>query len=293
MENQFGGPWTQKKLEALTAYLQEYEKIFTRNERASFFKRIYMDGFAGTGSILLSSDASEEVEGREYLEGSAAIALNLPEGFHEYVFIDKDAKNVSDLEHLKKRFRDKSERIKILKGDANTLLQDWCQKTDWKKCRALVFLDPYGMQLDWSTIETIAKTKAIDLWLLFPLGQGVMRMLTNRGIPPPDWSEKLTRFFGTEEWKSEFYTENPQESLFGDGQTDIKIATYENIKQYFLKRLSSIFEKVANPMELKNSTGSPLFLLCFAASNPKGAPIAIRIANYILGEKEHGYQIIH
>lgn len=141
------------------------------------------------------------------------------------------------------------------------------------------------MQLDWSTIEMIAKTKAIDLWLLFPLGQGVMRMLTNRGIPPTEWSEKLTRFFGTDEWKNEFYTENRQDSLFGDILPDIKIATYENIKQYFLKRLSSIFEKVAKPIELKNTKGSPLFLLCFAASNPKGAPIAVKIANHILGEK--------
>ena len=142
------------------------------------------------------------------------------------------------------------------------------------------------MQLDWSTIEAIAKTKAIDLWLLFPLGQGVMRMLTNSGIPPIEWSDKLTRFFGTDEWKTEFYADNPQDSLF-DTMPDqkIKVATYTDIKKYFLKRLELIFEKVATPMELKNSTGSPLFLLCFAASNPKGAPTAVRIANYLLGEK--------
>jgi len=107
MTNEFGGPWTQKKLDALSAYLREYERIFTKNVRASYFTRIYVDGFAGTGSILLSSDAWEEMESREYLDGSAAIALNLPEGFHQYVFIDKDAKHISDLEQLKDRFPDK------------------------------------------------------------------------------------------------------------------------------------------------------------------------------------------
>lgn len=33
-----------------------------------------------------------------------------------------------------------------------------------------MFLDPYGMQVERETIDTIARTKAIDTWLLFPLG---------------------------------------------------------------------------------------------------------------------------
>ncbi len=44
----------------------------------------------------------------------------------------------------------------------------------------MVFLDPYGMQVEWSTIEALAATKAIDLWYLFPLGVGVARLLTHR-----------------------------------------------------------------------------------------------------------------
>jgi hypothetical protein len=41
-----------------------------------------------------------------------------------------------------------------------------------------VFLDPFGMQVDWNVIEQLALTKAVDLWLLFPLGTGVMRIMT-------------------------------------------------------------------------------------------------------------------
>ncbi len=37
------------------------------------------------------------------------------------------------------------------------------------------------MQVDWKTIEAVAATKAIDLWLLFPLGVGVNRLLTRSG----------------------------------------------------------------------------------------------------------------
>lgn len=51
--------------------------------------------------------------------------------------------------------------------DSNKVLLELCDK-DWSKHRAIVFLDPYAMEAEWSTIEAIAKTEAIDLWILFP-----------------------------------------------------------------------------------------------------------------------------
>jgi len=33
---------------------------------------------------------------------------------------------------------------------------------------------------------------------------------------------------------------------------------------------------------LCNSRNNPIFLLCFASANPKGAPTAVRIAQYLL-----------
>jgi hypothetical protein len=50
----------------------------------------------------------------------------------------------------------------------------------------------YGMQVDWTTVEAIARTKAIDLWVLFPLGIGVNRLLTKSGdIPDSLWDAKV------------------------------------------------------------------------------------------------------
>jgi RHS repeat-associated protein len=44
-----------------------------------------------------------------------------------------------------------------------------------------------------------------------------------------------------------------------------------------------VFAEVApRPMPLRNSRGSPMYALCFAAGNPKGAPIAVKIANHLL-----------
>ncbi len=46
---EFGGDWTEKKLDLLENYLKAYLRIFTSNERARHFHRIYVDGFAGSG----------------------------------------------------------------------------------------------------------------------------------------------------------------------------------------------------------------------------------------------------
>ena len=58
---------------------------------------------------------------------------------------------------------------------------------------------------------------------------------------------------------------------------------FTEIEQYFIKRLRAIFAGVAsNPLSLRNSRNVPLYLLCFAAANPRGAPTAVKIAEDIL-----------
>jgi hypothetical protein len=50
-----------------------------------------------------------------------------------------------------------------------------------------------------------------------------------------------------------------------------------------LKRLNTAFAHVApNPLVLSNFKGVPIYLLCFAAGNPKGGPTAVKIAKDIL-----------
>ncbi|WP_322494645.1 three-Cys-motif partner protein TcmP [Chloroflexus sp.] len=213
-----------------------------------------------------------------FLQGSARIALAMNKPFGEYLLIEKRAGHVAELERLRAAFPDR--RIRIAQGDANHVLQDWIQCTDWQRTRAVVFLDPYGMQVEWSLIKAIADTQAIDLWLLFPFGMGVNRLLTKEA-PPPVWEEKLTRFFGTDEWRDRFYQR--QIDMFGN-VFEPRLANAASIKQFFIERLATIFAAVApNPLVLTNSRNNPLYLLCFAAGNPKGAQTALKIAQHILG----------
>ena len=182
-QQSFGGRWTEEKLGLLTKYLKAYVTIFTKNPRAQSFQTIYVDAFAGTGYIhqrrkdsnqsdLFGDLADNEAQG--FIKGSAVRALELNPGFGEYLFIEKDSDRFAELAALRKQYVGK--KISIENVETNEYLRNWCRTTDWKTSRALVFLDPYGMQVDWSLIEELAKTKAVDLWLLFPLGAAMMRL---------------------------------------------------------------------------------------------------------------------
>jgi hypothetical protein len=76
-------------------------------------------------------------------------------------------------------------------------------------------------------------------------------------------------------------------TLFGEENIPLKTANFEIIGDFIVKRLKTVFYKVAEkPFYLYNSKGVPIYLLCFAASNPKGAPTAVKIAQYLIGRKK-------
>jgi three-Cys-motif partner protein len=229
---------------------------------------------------LVEDLTADDAQG--YMKGSALRALELNPGFQEYLFIEKDPDRCGELKKLTNDYPEK--KISVENVEANEYLRKWCASTDWKTTRALIFLDPYGMQVDWTLLEEIAKTKAIDLWLLFPLGAAVMRLLQKKQSPPQAWADRVTAVLGTYAWQDEFYKPQTQDTLFGREQSEEREADYQAVADFFIRRLEGIFAGVArNPRALRNSRNCPLYLFCFAAGNLRGAPTAVKIAQYLLG----------
>lgn len=298
-KHSFGGEWTSTKLDVLAKYLAAYTTALKDKpspERA--FRKAYIDAVAGTGYRTARRERDEDTSSttlpfpdlaeaapQQLLDGSARLALKAQPQFDRYIFIDRDAKRCSELEALKVEFPNLAANIRVEQGEANAEIQKICAK-DWSAHRAVLFLDPYGMQVEWQTIEAIAKTKAIDLWLLFPLGIGVSRLLTRSGEIPKGWRTRLDKLLGTTTWYDEFYRVEHKADLFGNDEERVVKATNETIARYFNDRLKTIFPAngVAEPGVLRNSSKNPLYLLCFAAGNEKGAPIAVKIANHLLKE---------
>lgn len=286
MAHEFGGPWTEEKLGILEGYLKAYLQIFHGNERARWFKKLYVDAFAGTGERTeestvapLFEELDQDADVVGFKRGSATIALDLNPGFDQYVFIEQKRPFVAELRSNLAAF-DKD--TLVVPGEANEQLAKLAEDIDWRRTRAVVFLDPYGMQVEWRTIEALAATHAVDLWLLFPIGQAVTRLLT-REPPTGGWARRLTAFFGSEEWRTAFYSESPQFEMFDEAPRQERTVNWQAIEKYFVRRLMTVFPVVAtNPRRLHNSMSVPLYLLFFAAANPKGGRTAIKIASHLL-----------
>jgi len=271
----FGGKWTVSKLDILSGYLNFYVTALKKQP----FHKIYIDAFAGTGSIEIGNI-------KEKIDGSAKLALDADEKFDQYTFIEKNKKFADELKALtEKHYQNLAYKIEIINNDCNAALKEITEKYDWTKNRAVLFLDPYSTELKWETLQFIAKTKSIDVWYLFPLSAAI-RMMKNDGKIDESWKLKLNSIFGDNSWENEFYKTNPQQGLFEDDEEEmIKDANIASIKKYVCNRLRTLFPAVSsNPRILYNSKNSPLFLFCFAVANdnPKAMGLALKVADYLL-----------
>jgi three-Cys-motif partner protein len=287
----FGGDWTTDKLGVLAEYLTAY----TTALKDQPFKKGYIDAFAGTGYRAAPRDAGSEAvlpgqlfpdlaedDSQNLLDGSARLALKTEPRFDRYLFIERHPVRCAELEKLKEEFPKLAKDIEVYPGEANAKIRELCER-DWRRHRAVLFLDPYGMQVEWTTIEKIASTKAIDLWVLFPLGMGVNRLLKKTGDIPREWRSRLDALLGTKDWYEEFYRFKSSPTLFDESAEQVVKASTEVIGRYFNRQLKSVFAGVADePKVLRNSKRAPLYLLCFAVGNEKAAPVALRIANHLL-----------
>lgn len=275
----FGGAWTSEKLAALNYYIEAYLKALTGK-----FELHYVDAFAGSGSYMPRDSASSMAQA-----GSAQIALTRG-GFDHYHFIEKRGINCKLLENIASQHPDKN--VSISQDDANHKVVEICNSMK-RRTRSVFFLDPFGMQIEWSTLEAVSRTKAADVWLLFPLS-GVTRQLTKKANKlGTDKCRALDRTLGTTEWRETFY-EPPPLDLFGHQAPSERTADSEAISEWITSRLQQIFPCVVGPKILHKghrgnpSGGPPLFALYFmaATTHPGGQKVARRIAAGVLKRLE-------
>ena len=295
MVNAFGGEWTRDKLQILEDYLRSYTTVMKNQS----FHIWYIDAFAGTGFINV--DSRDEVQGKllisddgwdgeiaNLLKGSARRAVEVDDKpFDELIFIEQNFEYAIELSKLKQELSDRN--IRIVPEDSNEFLQNWCTSrsrelgTPWRGERAVIFLDPYATEVNWQTVQRIAETKSIDLWILFPLS-ALSRLMPNERAPDDANAAILDRVFGGHDWQDVLYQTYTQPNLFGEEETQTVRGEQQAIVDLYLHKLNGVFPSVApSPKWFRNSRNSPLFALMFAAANPgRGGRIALDIANHLL-----------
>lgn len=290
----WGGRWTEQKLDAFEKYVKAYLTIMNKYRDKYGWKLVYFDGFAGSGER--GGEQSEEfpslfdISGLEISDSDLTVYAGAAErvvrieqrGFDYYYFNEPDEKSMVALQSKLSEFT-RNKRVEFRSEDANKeiikLANGFKKRSDLK---GLVFLDPFGMQVDWSSLYAL-KGCAVDLWILVPTGVIINRMLDKKGNL--FHTNKLQRFFGLEEnaIKQYFYQKHEEQTLFGEEFHQLKKIpdAIPKIAELYVDLLKGIFSHVSDePLILRNTRGVPIFHFVFASNNP----VAKKIASQIIGK---------
>lgn len=272
---QYGGDATLEKLDVIERYGDAYTTALVHQP----FILHYVDGFAGRGIVRVKEGAGLEQD----VPGSAVRALDIKDRpFDRLLFIEKDYNNALALRHII-RARGDEKRATVKEGDANDHLVQfarWLGAIGQYKHRALIFIDPFATEVDWTTIEELARSKRCDVLMLIPL-MAVRRLVKRHGFPIQSHQDALTRIFGDESWRR-FYQSTNNHSFSSPG--------FRAIIELYVERLETVFVRVVEPQRtLGASSERSMFTLLFAAANERGAKVAADIANGVF-KAAHGSQ---
>lgn len=260
------GSWSTEKLKFLGEYLAAFSSIL--KTQRSWCKHInYIDAFAGT---VKPYDKSH----KEYIDGSPRVALQVNPPFDRYDFIEIKKGRVSEnLAPLQEEFSDKQ--IQVHHGDCNSIIQDEILplykggKSGCKK-RGFIFLDPYGLELNWETVEAIGESEVFDVFINFSV-MGVTRQCSTKP-PTGKKRERINRLMGATDWIDEVYVDNQECALPGMEDSVLEKTRLSNVTdklaKYYVERLKSCFNHVSDYKIMRADNNAPLYALILASQVP-------------------------
>ncbi|HUF91798.1 MAG TPA: three-Cys-motif partner protein TcmP [Candidatus Limnocylindria bacterium] len=254
------GYWSELKLEIIKKYAAAYSKIMTAQGN---LYHVYVDAFAGAGRHISRATG-------ESVPGSPLNALVIRPPFRAYHLIDLNPQKIGLFRELVGDRQD----VFIYEGDCNTiLLRDVFPQIEYRDFRrALVLLDPYGLDLRWEVLRIAGSLRTVDMFLNFPVMDMNRNVLWSRpeGVDPAD-VDRMNSFWGDESWREIAYERHP--TLFGD-EYHVKTGMDRVVKAFRLRlRETAGFKHVADPLPMRNSSRAIIYYLFFASQNEAAAHI--------------------
>jgi three-Cys-motif partner protein len=276
-KNKFGGFWTEQKVGIFLKYLKAYLDIMNKR----YFQLIYFDGFAGSGSVEIKQEDAKSLINSVAIE---VIGLQHPAQFTYYYLVEKNEKKAEKLREEIKEKHPEIPGIHVVHSDCNEKLAGMASYMQQKpNSRALCFIDPFGMTVNWESI-TKFQDLGVDMWLLVPTGIGVNRLLTKNGKIEESWLLKLESFLGLgrEQIILEFYKQRRELTLFGEEDIMEKQSNaIAKIMELYKNQLETVFKFVSTPFPMKNSMGATMYHFVLATNNKT----ALKIGNDIIGKE--------
>lgn len=244
--------WTALKLEYLDHYLQAY--VIATKRAGEIY---YVDPFCGCGECIMPESGLR-------VDGSPWRALNTIPPFTRYYFVEKEPTLAS---HLREAiWRKGLTNAKVYCGDCNQVIPEEVLPNIPRDVPSFAFLDPFGLQLDWDTVQMLASHRVgrkMELLVLYH--HMVIARLLRLAMVEGSYAARLTRFYGDESWREHF----SQSMKAGE------IA--EQRRQRFLvlytSKLRSLGYKYVEPYGPLGSGRKPLYHVVFASDHAVGARI--------------------
>lgn len=227
--------------------------------------RCYIDLFSGKGKYRIEHQ-------KEVYLGSPLIALTTKHPFTHYFFVDTEQENVEILSKRCNAFSNVPKRFYV--GDANQIvdkivaeiksIEQNRPENTWTSLN-LAFLDPDGLELEWKTVEKLAKIRKMDLIIHYSQS-GLTRNFENY-VNAND-ETILDRFFGGPEWRriyQKYHLKEPSSvhkhliDYYKSKLVDLGYAEVKDVEDY----------ETTEPV-MRNTKQAPLYRLLFASKHERG-----------------------
>lgn len=256
------GPWAEDKLWLWNRYISITTSAMVDNPKWPA-GLCYVDLFAGPGVCTIRDSGKR-------IPGSPLIAANAPKPFRKIVLCDLSPEYIRAC-RMRLSECGAASRTVFLQGDCNQLADEVVRAVP-DRSLAVVFIDPTGLDVHFSTIERIAQDRRADFLLLFADAVDLVRNV--RRYEALEHS-KLDKMFGDgSRWREEFHALDNHEG------ESIRLMFSRLLKRQVSERLGYAgFREKA----IKGPHGL-LYTLIFASKHERGLEFWDKIA----GKDRHG-----
>ena len=259
------GEWSEKKYNLFGAYCD----IFTTSMQRKWHNLVYIDLFAGSGLAKIRTS-------KKIVKGSPFIAMSLPVPFTKYILCEKDPELCAALKaRIKRDYSHKN--VIVIEGDCNEKILDIIsyipKPSRTNTVLSFSFIDPFSLNLHFSTVEKLGKF-AMDFLILLALGMDANR---NTATYIKDNSKVISMFLGNENWRKSY--------------SATKQTNHESFVQFLAREYRDNIAKVgyekADPFHEIRSVEKnlPLYHLAFFSKHAKGNEFWKKVQAYSTGQQ--------
>lgn len=259
------GPWADEKYKLLGGYCD----IFTTGMKNLWDNLVYIDLFAGAGYAKIKGTNKIRMS-------SSLIALSVSHKFNKYILCEQDPKCFIALKtRVERNFPDAN--VSFIHGDSNESIAEIInaipKHSQQEKVLRFCFVDPFSLNLKFTTIEKLSAIGKIDFLILLALHMDANRNLFNY---ISDNSEKVNDFINDTSWRRPFRegklpVKGFIKYLAGKFDLNMKVLGYKEPVKKHLVKIDDI--------------NVPLYYLAFYSKHERGNDFYQKVEKYLSNQQ--------